>query len=320
MAYCTKCGREIKDGEICECVQKGAEIDTSSAKAFFVSMKNRMGIGVPEKNETDCYERGQNIVPINVKPSDGEVPVKQYDVAVLRTRLKFQRAEGRLQVTNKRLIFRATGRSVGGRTTLQHEFAIDELAGIEAKRDYKFSILDFLFGLMLIAAIFYIAIFAIAPIYRSVSAIAVILALLIGGISCYYFFSAYKKFLTKLLLLSVGLGCIGTIHIAKQAAYQSNWFWLTLVIFMSLLTLVDLFVFSFKPNLVLSVKNKGALGAVDIRRKEKGLPGAGNPHGGDTGYSEVLPTEQTETAIREINAMITDIQKLGDFGIEKWKK
>ena len=37
------------------------------------------------------------------------------------------------------------------------------------------------------------------------------------------------------------------------------------------------------------------------------------------GYNEVLPTDETEKAIREIGAIINDIQKLGDYGIAKWK-
>ncbi len=53
---------------------------------------------------------------------------------------------GRLQVTNKRLLFRATGRSVRGKTTLQHEFALDDMKGFEIHKNYRFSILDLLVG------------------------------------------------------------------------------------------------------------------------------------------------------------------------------
>jgi len=34
---------------------------------------------------------------------------------------------------------------------------------------------------------------------------------------------------------------------------------------------------------------------------------------------EVLPGEDADVAIEELGSMITDIQKLGDFGIRKWK-
>jgi hypothetical protein len=56
--------------------------------------------------------------------------------------------------------------------------------------------------------------------------------------------------------------------------------------------------------------------AVDLRREtqltmslEKGI-----------GFYEVIPTEETMCAIREIGAIIGDIQKLGDLGVEKWIK
>jgi hypothetical protein len=65
--------------------------------------------------------------------------------------LKFERAEGRIQVTNKRVIFRAAGRSIAGRTTLQHEFAIDEIAGIEAQNNFKFSFLYVVFAALIMA-------------------------------------------------------------------------------------------------------------------------------------------------------------------------
>ena len=34
----------------------------------------------------------------------------------------------------------------------------------------------------------------------------------------------------------------------------------------------------------------------------------------------IKPTEETDIMIRELGAMISDIQKYGDYGIEKWKK
>jgi hypothetical protein len=37
------------------------------------------------------------------------------------------------------------------------------------------------------------------------------------------------------------------------------------------------------------------------------------------GFTEVIPTEHSEKAIRELGAIINDIQKLGDLGLEKWK-
>jgi len=114
------------------------------------SIKNRMGIGSPEKNATDTYEREKKIVPECISAIEDETPVKQYNIAVLRNLLKFERAEGRLQITNKRVVFRAAGRSIGGRSTLQHEFAINNIAGIEANNNYKFSVLYLVFAVIII--------------------------------------------------------------------------------------------------------------------------------------------------------------------------
>ena len=34
---------------------------------------------------------------------------------------------------------------------------------------------------------------------------------------------------------------------------------------------------------------------------------------------EMLPTAETEAAIQEVGAIINDIQRMGDYGIEKWR-
>ena len=181
MAFCTRCGRPIQEGQICSCsVNQMPKTNTSSKQGFWTSMKNHMGIGDPERNLTDCYERGQRIVPDSIKTNESEIPVKQYDIAVLWTLLKFERAEGRMQVTNKRVIFRACGRSMAGRTTLQHEFAIDEIAGIEARRDYKFSFLHFLGASILTSTVDSILITIFIFLLFKAKALAIILSLMVG--------------------------------------------------------------------------------------------------------------------------------------------
>jgi len=138
----------------------GSFIISMKAKigVLLISMKNRMGVADPSRNATDTYERGKNIVPDCIKSDEGEIPVKQYNIAILRNLFKFERAEGRIQITNKRMIFRAAGRSVGGRTTLQHEYAINDIAGVETVKNYKFSI-QYLIGAIFIVcfAIFFIS-------------------------------------------------------------------------------------------------------------------------------------------------------------------
>jgi hypothetical protein len=463
---------------------------------FFASMKNRMGIGSPERNATDTYEREKKIVPDCISAIENEIPLKQYNIAVLRTLLKLERAEGRIQVTNKRVILRAAGRSIGGRTTLQHEFAINEIAGIEARKNFKFSFLYLVFAILISSLAFLIITrpgitgimsplesqnsriysimspkhlneaylnekeaislrmqaeiktaeatdkFTVAqdrekqateyldqygedrrinigtswrPIWintteyketctaerieaekeerealvefgtaqenetmavkKRASAVkiwAILMTLLgtvvgIGGLIP--FFMWYKKFGLKLFILNFS---IFGFALASMASGFFLFVWLCIL--SAIITLICTLIFCFRPNLVISVKNKSGFGEgpVDVRcndtlnRIMEGLAlavlvipaviylsinAAGSlpeiisgpvtiilpiilllillspivrllhnkSNGLDCGFAEVIPTEETEAAIREIGAIISDVQKSVDAAIGKWK-
>lgn len=115
--FCTKCGKPLDE---CTC-----EKSTVGNPSFFASLKNRMGIGEPETNNAPLYEKNMQIVPENISANDGEIPIKQYNVATLRNRflgITISKAIGRLQITNKRVIFRAAGRCLRGRTGSLSDF------------------------------------------------------------------------------------------------------------------------------------------------------------------------------------------------------
>ena len=65
MPYCTRCGKPIEEGQVCDCVKKAGRpsLDTSSLRGFIGSLKNHMGIGDESLNQSDWYERGKAIVP-----------------------------------------------------------------------------------------------------------------------------------------------------------------------------------------------------------------------------------------------------------------
>ena len=110
---------------------------------------------------------------------------------------------------------------------------------------------------------------------------------------------------------------------STQQAFSRD-FWggvlIALGVIFALVSLFTLFVHSIKPNLALVIKTKSASEAIDIRRKKKSLFGGTlNDKSDHTGYTEILPDADAELSIRELGAIINDIQKLGDFGVEKWK-
>ncbi len=331
--FCTRCGRPLEDGQVCVCSggARAPEVgrapaytqQKAQAKGFFETMKNQMGIGNPELNQGDVYEKGKRIIPDCVRPNEGEVPVKQYEVAKLQSRvlgIPYAKAIGRMQVTNKRVIFRAPGKSIGGRTTLQHEFAIDELAGVEARREYRFNPGDVFLGIFTFLFAAFLTTWLVTKMCGTEIAMYIVLPLLFGIGLAVPFFLVKKLWLLKVLCLGGASGPLYSFGVALGEIEKYEFFG-DLMWFLSIITflcaLVALFFYAIRPNMVLVVKTKAATDAIDVRSRS--LIGGinGSEH---TGYNEVLPAEDTERCIREVNALINDIQKLGDFGIEKWAR
>ncbi|MBO5486608.1 MAG: hypothetical protein J5988_06740, partial [Eubacterium sp.] len=237
--------------------------DRQAAEGFFESMKNRMGLGDPEFNSVSVYEDDMNIIPDVVKPNEGEVPIRQYTVAKLRNRFAFipyAQAIGRMQVTNKRVIFRAPGRSIGGRTSLQHEFLIDEIGGIEARREFVFKFVDLLVAL--IVGIFGSAVIAgmLAAFNIGSNFFAGFMSLLLGAAGVAPFFLLNKKWLLKGLCLGGSLGAIEVYfartlipngYDAGRLTYPGGRiFFGILLLAVFILWLVDIFIYAIRPNLV----------------------------------------------------------------------
>lgn len=311
---------------------------SSTASGIWTAFKNQIGIGDPLINQGDAFERGKRIVPDCVKPNDSEIPVRQYKIATLKNRflgIPYMKAQGRIQVTNKRVIFRAPGRCIAGRTTLQHEFAIDEIAGIESRREFVFTFWDLIIGLLVfliggslssgIALLFSRLFESAVPAY--------ILSFIFSGASYVAFFMIKKQWLFKLFALGAGvvpMALLATGELAYSYAMSGesgflSGFMMVLMGVALILALFTLFIYSIRPNLALIIKTKSASEAIDIRRKKENLfaifgLGGQNEKDDHTGYREILPEKDAEITIREIGAMINDIQKLGDHGIEKWRR
>ena len=340
--FCTKCGKPLADGEICSCSaplnpeasQGGNKAPASNAFAavggIWEKFKNQIGLGDPLTNAGDAYEKGKKIVPDCVKPNDGEVPVRQYQIATLRNRIlgiTYAKAIGRIQVTNKRIVFRAPGRCLVGRTTLQHEFAIDEISGIESRREYVFNFWDMLMGIIAVALGGVAGSAIIGKLMTEVQSTFLIflIALIFGLGAGALFFFVKKKWLLK--LLGWGFATVPLLVYGKMFGDFSEKFLGGLMLFLGIIgaiaTLFTLFVHAIRPNLALIIKAKGAAEAIDIRRKKVpflGLGGAQAEKDDHTGYTDIWPDAYAEVSIREMGALINDIQKLGDFGIDKWKQ
>lgn len=299
----------------------------------------------------NTYERGKKIVPDCIKANDGEIPIKQYNFAVLRTRLSFEKAEGRLQVTNKRLLFRATGRSLMGRTELHEEFKVSEIAGIDIRNRYVLSLFKVITSLLLSAFFFFLGFIVptwilgkadsevLSTIYGVLSmlwSVFIFIAVIVASVIITHF-RYYNKFywLKQIfvanalggLFANVGLGVVGmirrfSIFTGMQREGIDPRIYFIFIIPLSIMFLVILFLMCFVPDLVVSIKTKGSLPAVFVSR-EKGSALTSFLGGGasnNCGFREVGPWKDTDKAIKELGTLIDDINTLGDAAIEKWRE
>jgi len=305
--YCTQCGNLL---ESCICCADFPPHKTG----FFANLKKRVGIGYTYGARDD--ERRLRIVPDCVARIDGEIPLRQYDVALLRTGWKHMRAKGRLQVTNKRLLFRAVGRSFLGRTVLHSEYDISQISSVEFRRDWRFRLGSFVLNGLVLLAVNLAAGAAGGVLTEASKAIGLLVALLCGLAGIALFFAFPKHFLLKALAASTGAGLLlgtGGVGLYDVLAYgelggSDSAFMLIFTVPVLLIAFAALLLHTYRPELRIRINPKSGVDAAAIQ------PGK------TSGFAEIIPTAYTETAIREIGAMIQDIQAPGSPGIEKWRE
>ena len=363
MKFCTKCGQELVEGQehICPVDENKPQEQSNSDNKTFKIDGNGDSIGVSidtqavkekynnfvthisetssefQNRDSGSFERGSKIVPDIIAANDGEIPIKQYNIAKLRSRITLSRAEGRLQVTNKRLIFRATGRSIMGKVTLHQEFKINELAGIEFRNRPEFNIFNIFLGLILTALCGGIGFFAVTPEgMRNGFITALIMmfdfAFVIGWIGLAVVFAknnAQNRFYTlRLAALALVGGSLlqralsSSYHYGDDGSIDYRVYFVFFAV-VALLALINILLIAFVPNLVIKIKTNGAHSGIEIVKEE---PIAllsflfGKSHDENSGFLEILPWTDTDKAIKELGTIIDDINTLGDMAIEKWKE
>lgn len=240
--FCGKCGRPLMEGEVCNCSeQQGNAGGTQwngqpqgnwqngegeyegtrysrnySTFGLWDSLKAALGIGNPELDGSDVYEEGKKIIPDIVKPNEGEVPIRQYELSSMRSTMfgiTYAKAKGRLQVTNKRVMFRAPGKGIGGRTCLQHEFLVDEIGGVEAREEIMFNIGEMVltFLVMLIGQMLAAVVMEIIENGMKSKMFFYFISVLFGSAALVPFFLVDKKWKLKAFLAGISVGVISVL-------------------------------------------------------------------------------------------------------------
>ena len=361
--FCGYCGRELADGETCGCrlqekttesdyfkisfskesVQKVrdriAETGKKLNENISSSGKNTSSESYNEPSETDdmvhavdgSYEKDLKIVDTCIVPMEREIPIRQYKIAELRTPF-LKKAFGRLQVTNKRVVFRAAGNSFLGPIITEKEFAIEELSGVEVKSDYNFSfpvLIVSIIEIIFMTIMFVLIAFGLeSGIDEDVQQVEIAFAsfYVIIGVFIYALAHRIRTWSASLLYAAGILFARAATSSVFSSNYWENAAWAfdggasargsstSIGIIFCLISIfggVILTILSgFVDDLQIIVKIKGAHDAINVSRTMI-------KHDW-TGFMIIKPWKDTNLAIQELGALITDVKQQGDNAIKKW--
>ena len=272
------------------------------------------------------------IIPHSMTSNDGEIPVKQFNLTTLRNLvfgfIPTGKAAGKLLITNKRVIFSAKGFDFNGSTNYQQEFTISEIGGVKFRKSYAFKFLRFLFIFFItslvvgtLAAIFF-EIFDGEAGRKFLSLLSTISVIAAGFILFFPGINRWLKLLAVAVSMSLsaeGIDLIGNPLASVYYGGSGGELTVILTIVKFILLIIAIISVSKLPDMEIYVATKGGGEAVMVKADKKGIPLI-KPDEDNCGYSYVLPARDTEIALREVGAIIDDIQVLGDYGVEKWKQ
>lgn len=347
--FCDQCGKELKDGEVCNCIQNKVQKSTnenvqndtepsngngnsdvgsiikgisdaigsfldkiyysvtpkdkSSNKSSAIALRKLLTFSQEDyiKPLENVYERGARITPDLVQPCSDETIIRQYDICTVRAAIKGLWQDGKLLVTNKRILFRLSGRNWLGKEQTSKEFEIDDIAGIDMSYSSKINLGSALINIIL----------GIIPMFIGAligSAVPLLGAIL--GLILFLFFLIFLRghhifkfivFFTCIALMSgIGIvwGSVGGVIVS-----------ICLII-----TIVQLYLASLRPHFTFKVMTK-SIAAAPISAGGMGIF-SGLPSGI---FGAILPGKDADRAMDELGAMISDIKEYGELGVNKWK-
>lgn len=268
-------------------------------------------------------------------PAEAEAVVKTYHCTSMKSRMLNLKAEGHLVVTNKRVIFHASGSSYGGDSVLQSEVPIEDVSGMNLYKGNYFSLSHFLSALFisfilgsLVSAIVGALLTAVVgnnirfdnyqEMMTSVTVVVWLLGLaaIIGS-----FFIKSDKMLRSILATTgalilgagSGLSLLGNFLSMNRDGSQLQ---LLVAVAAIIYAIVCFFLYARRVTMSLAVGSKGG-SSTPIA-----ISGVSSFSSTNTGALRALsaePAEDADDLIKELGALVLDIQKLGDYGIQKWQ-
>jgi hypothetical protein len=272
--------------------------------------------------------------------SEGERVVRTYECTRLH-RLFASDAIGYLTITNHRVIYHSVAKSTAGESRLLSEMPLDDVAGISTSMSASVNWLLFI----VMAAVLYFAntlLFEILPDFLTHWVVALLLLVPFGLTFLFerqilnpqlraqfldnlkdvpgstFLQSKEPGFFTKIFRIAF---YIGLDLLAWNIATSPEIFYRTPFISFLILLVVAfaIFLLTFGRHKVFTMQ------IASRTAKDSGIKIEGMPMlrilGGDQTAAQTLqagPGSDAEKVIHELGAMITDIRRLGELGIQKW--
>ncbi len=315
---CSRCGQpegQCRCGAVGNMPNAPQNTERMSAKSFFSFTQ------VESRKKADSYEKGKRIVPELIAPCEGERPIKQYEVGRVRKRLGFSRGYCRIAVTNKRVIHRSVGRSLFSGKSIRHEeFDINSIGGLNFEKGKQLSFADFILTWLLCAVVALIGFF-----FGSLSwGLSLLFTLLIFGIWAYLRFR--QRIANNVVFAMLfALGWSVWMPMTPDASFLRHMLGIrfrsdrdfpeeiaaVLIVITGLLFFIYLFRSAILPAVSVYIKAKVPSDVI--------LSSTANSRISNFKLGAiVLPGRDTEQTIREIGAVIEDVQVYGDRAVDKW--
>lgn len=275
----------------------------------------------------------------NISPAEAESSVRTYVCTYYKSRLLGLEATGYLAVTNKRVIFQAAGTSNAGSSVIQSEVPIEDVSGISSYKGTYFSIGHLLaafvvsvVGGALLNAVVTLLTALLKDTDMVVPWIAAVLAVIVS------FFlprkALWRPVLASMSAFAFALSGVGSYPLDTLSLFTQSFNSDTLSFFtqsdqsgtsyiafllsfaVGIYALFCYFWYARRPTITLAVHSKGGSSTPISISGASGL-GIFDIAAGKALNAE--PAQDAEPMLKELGAVILDIQKMGDFGIEKWQ-
>lgn len=261
-----------------------------------------------------------DLIQTNITPADGEHSVRTYCCTYYKSKLLGLETNGYLGVTNKRVIFQAVGSSVSGRNVIQSEVPVADVSGISSFKGIYFSITHLL-SAFLVTVFFAVLAFGLLTYlsmavdsYDGYKVIAWIIAIaaLVGS------FLVQVKSIWRPVLAGVSVAGFVSLSGSLFSFFgfgSSPDFTIFLAAIALIYALVCVFWYSRRPTFSLSINSKGGSSTPIAISSASGL-GLLTVSAGKSLNAE--PAQDAELMLKELGALILDIQMMGDYGVSKW--